>query len=78
VGCVHCGFCLFCAGSWLKKHPEVREKIVLATKVGNRADASDCNAHGLSRCHIMASVERSLSRLSTTHIDLYQVGSSRS
>ena len=62
-------------GSWLRKHPEAREKVVLASKVGACADGDDCNACGLSRYHIMTAVEQSLSRLCTSHIDLYQVNS---
>ena len=60
-------------GSWFKKRPGIREKVVLATKVGSTADPNDVNARGLSRYHIMAAVDHSLARLCTTHIDLYQV-----
>jgi len=49
-----------------------REKLVIATKV--RAVVGDGpNDAGLSRYHIMASVDASLRRLGVDHIDLYQV-----
>jgi aryl-alcohol dehydrogenase-like predicted oxidoreductase len=49
-----------------------RDKIVLATKVRGRMD-DDVNGVGLSRFHIMNSVEASLKRLNTDYIDLYQI-----
>ncbi len=56
-----------------------RDKVVIATKL--RAPMSteaakgtgDVNNVGLSRKHIMASIDASLKRLGTDHIDLYQV-----
>ena len=62
-----------CTGKWFKKHPKVRAQVVLATKVGLCSDPADVNAHGLSRHHIMTSVDQSLARLCTTYINLYQV-----
>jgi aryl-alcohol dehydrogenase-like predicted oxidoreductase len=50
-----------------------RHRIVLATKVFGSMDASDPNAGGLSRRHIIQAVEHSLRRLQTDHIDLYQL-----
>ncbi len=49
-----------------------RDKYVLATKVRGSMDQSVNNV-GLSRYHIMHSVEASLKRLNTDHIDLYQI-----
>lgn len=49
-----------------------RDQVVLATKVRGRMN-EDVNAVGLSRYHIMNSVEDSLKRLNTDHIDLYQI-----
>ncbi len=49
-----------------------RHEVVLATKV-RFATGPGPNDWGLSRRHIMASVERSLKRLETDWIDLYQV-----
>lgn len=59
-------------GNWLATRQVQREAIVLATKVrGQMGDGP--NDQGLSRLHIMASVENSLRRLKTDYIDLYQV-----
>ncbi len=55
-------------GNWLKQTGR-RSEVVIATKVG--MDMKE-NGKGLSRKHILASVERSLNRLQTDYIDLYQ------
>ncbi|WP_419870824.1 aldo/keto reductase [Chryseobacterium sp. CT-SW4] len=54
-------------GKWLKSRGN-RNHIVLATKVG-----SETKEHGydISKKHILASVDESLKRLQTDHIDLY-------
>ncbi|HWG77429.1 MAG TPA: aldo/keto reductase [Steroidobacteraceae bacterium] len=49
-----------------------REDVVLATKVRGRTGAGP-NDVGLTRKHILASVEASLRRLQTDYIDLYQI-----
>jgi aryl-alcohol dehydrogenase-like predicted oxidoreductase len=49
-----------------------RHEIVLATKVRGRMGTGP-NSVGLSRLHIMESVEASLKRLGTDYIDLYQI-----
>ena len=49
-----------------------RDDVVLATKVGRPVDA-DPNHQGGSRRWITQAVERSLRRLGTDHIDLYQL-----
>jgi aryl-alcohol dehydrogenase-like predicted oxidoreductase len=54
-------------GSWLKKNPGKRAKVQIATKCG-MALASG----GLSRKHITESVDASLKRLNTDHVDLFQ------
>ena len=51
---------------------------MLASKVRANMDASDPNGGGLSRCHIMRSIDQSLKRLKTDYLDLYQVKSSLS
>ena len=66
-------------GEAVKNSGLARDKIVIATKVrgsmseGATAGTSDVNNVGLSRQHIFSSVDRSLSRLGTDYIDLYQV-----
>ena len=49
-----------------------RQDLVLATKVRGRVGPG-ANQVGLSRLHIMNSVEASLKRLNTDYIDLYQI-----
>lgn len=57
-------------GRWLKN--QRREDFVIATKV-RFGMGSGPNDVGLSRKHILSSVEASLRRLGTDYIDLYQV-----
>ena len=56
-------------GSWLKKNPAKRDKILVATKCGMEMPAV---GQGLSRKHIVGSVDASLKRLNTDRIDLFQ------
>lgn len=49
-----------------------RDKIVIATKVCNPM-SRDPNDRGLSRKHIMQSIDASLRRLGTDYVDLYQI-----
>jgi aryl-alcohol dehydrogenase-like predicted oxidoreductase len=49
-----------------------REKVVIATKVYYPM-SDDPNDRGLSRKHIMASIDASLERLGTDYVDLYQI-----
>ena len=49
-----------------------RDKLVIATKVFN-AMGDDPNQRGLSRKHIMHSIDDSLRRLRTDYVDLYQI-----
>ncbi len=49
-----------------------RKDVIVATKVRGRMGAG-ANQIGLSRVHIMQSVEESLTRLGTDYIDLYQI-----
>lgn len=55
-------------GKWLKQSGK-RHKVVIATKVGSDVGR---NGKGLSKAHILHSVETSLQRLQTDAIDLYQ------
>jgi aryl-alcohol dehydrogenase-like predicted oxidoreductase len=59
-------------GQALKDLGVQRSDVVLATKVFGRM-APGPNDMGASRGHIMDSVSRSLERLQTDHIDLYQI-----
>ncbi|MFX1472071.1 MAG: aldo/keto reductase [Promethearchaeota archaeon] len=57
-------------GKWIKDHGN-RDDLILATKV--RGEMSEKpNDAGLSRIHILKSADRSLDRLQTEWIDLYQ------
>ncbi len=56
-------------GRWLKRGTGNREKVLIATKVGMDMGGED---KGLSMPYIVRAVERSLQRLQTDHIDLYQ------
>jgi aryl-alcohol dehydrogenase-like predicted oxidoreductase len=55
-------------GKWLKQRGN-RSQLIIATKVGNDMGPG---GKGLSRQHIIKSVENSLQRLQTDYIDLYQ------
>ncbi len=55
-------------GKWLKSRGN-RSKVVIATKVGVEMGPGE---QGLSRAYIVRAVERSLQRLDTDYIDLYQ------
>jgi aryl-alcohol dehydrogenase-like predicted oxidoreductase len=58
-------------GRWLKKSSIPRDRLILATKVrGNMGGGPE--DEGLSRQHILKSVENSLRRLQTDYVDLYQ------
>lgn len=56
-------------GNWFKKR-RIRDKVVIATKVGGRGKSTD--KPNTSRKHIMQEVDNSLMRLQTDYIDLYQ------
>ena len=49
-----------------------RDRVVLATKV-YQPMSDDPNDRGLSRKHIMTSIDASLRRLGTDYVDLYQI-----
>jgi len=49
-----------------------RHEVVIATKV-NGPMGKDANNKGLSRKHIMDGIDRSLTRLKTDYVDLYQI-----
>ena len=55
-------------GNWLKRSGN-RSKVIIATKAGMEMGPND---KGLSKAYIFRAVERSLQRLQTDYIDLYQ------
>jgi aryl-alcohol dehydrogenase-like predicted oxidoreductase len=55
-------------GKWLKRSGR-RQEVVIATKVGSELGPTD---KGLSKSYILRAVEKSLQRLQTDYIDLYQ------
>src|SRR5580698_10425794 len=59
-------------GAALKALGRPREQIVVATKVRGRVGLG-VNQVGLSRAHILASFDGSLSRLELEYVDLYQI-----
>jgi aryl-alcohol dehydrogenase-like predicted oxidoreductase len=59
-------------GKLLRKLFEMREEYVVATKVHGQTMPGE-NGRGLSRKHIMASIDASLSRLELDYVDLYQI-----
>jgi aryl-alcohol dehydrogenase-like predicted oxidoreductase len=59
-------------GSLLKKLFGMREEYVVATKVCMQTMPGE-NGRGLSRKHILASIDASLERLGLDYVDLYQI-----
>jgi 1-deoxyxylulose-5-phosphate synthase len=59
-------------GRLLKKHFGMREEYVLATKVCMQTMPGE-NGRGLSRKHVLASIDASLERLGHDYVDLYQI-----
>jgi 1-deoxyxylulose-5-phosphate synthase len=59
-------------GRLLKRLFGMREEYVVATKVHGRTMPGE-NGRGLSRKHIMASIDASLGRLGLDYVDLYQI-----
>ncbi|MEK9523698.1 aldo/keto reductase [Streptomyces sp. NPDC087908] len=69
---VHKGHTEEVIGRWLDKGPSRRDRVVLATKVGDPM-GDGVNDAGLSARNIVAACEASLRRLGTDWIDLYQM-----
>jgi aryl-alcohol dehydrogenase-like predicted oxidoreductase len=59
-------------GRWLAAHPTDASQLVIATK-GRFQMGTGPNDRGLSRRHLRAALDASLSRLGVEHIDLYQM-----
>ena len=70
-----CGATETLIGNWPAKHPSVRSKLVLATKVAGPSRAMPWvrAGKGMTAADIIASCEGSLRRLKTDVIDLYQI-----
>ena len=59
-------------GRLLRKLFEMREEYVVATKVRGKTMPGE-NGRGLSRKHVLASIDASLQRLELDYVDLYQI-----
>lgn len=59
-------------GRALKDFAASRDEVVIATKV-NQPMGPGPNQRGLSRKHVMSSIDASLKRLGTDYVDLYQI-----
>ena len=59
-------------GTLLKEAGVKRENVIVATKVHQQM-SEDVNDRGLSRKHILDSIDRSLKRLQMDYVDLYQI-----
>jgi len=59
-------------GRALRDFASSRDSVVLATKAFNPM-SEDPNDRGLSRKHLLSSIDRSLKRLQTDYVDLYQI-----
>ncbi|MFM6985508.1 MAG: aldo/keto reductase [Hydrogenophaga sp.] len=68
-----CGATERIIGNWLARHPGVRQKLVLATKVAGPARGMPWLRSEVSKAGIIEACEGSLRRLQTDVIDLYQI-----
>ena len=59
-------------GRALRDFASSRDSVVIATKAFNPM-SEDPNDRGLSRKHLLSSIDRSLKRLQTDYVDLYQI-----
>jgi aryl-alcohol dehydrogenase-like predicted oxidoreductase len=68
-----CGATETIIGNWFAKRPEVREKLILATKVAGPARGMPWLRPQVSKAGIIEACNASLARLKTDVIDLYQI-----
>jgi 1-deoxyxylulose-5-phosphate synthase len=59
-------------GNLLKEFGVKRENVIIATKVNGQM-SDDVNDRGLSRKHILDSIDKSLKRLQVDYVDIYQI-----
>lgn len=57
-------------GTWMKRNPDQRRNIIVATKLFGGMDGSTPNHSGLSRSNILDSVYASLQRMQLEYVDL--------
>jgi aryl-alcohol dehydrogenase-like predicted oxidoreductase len=71
-----CGLTERYIGTWLAKHPDKRDRWIVATKVAGPSGRLHWVRDGnlrLNRTHIVQALEDSLTRLQTDYVDLYQL-----
>jgi aryl-alcohol dehydrogenase-like predicted oxidoreductase len=68
-----CGSTETILGNWFAKHPGVRDKLVVATKVAGPARGMPWLRPNVSKAGIIEACEASLRRLQTDVIDVYQI-----
>ena len=71
-----CGATERIIGAWLRRRPDVRDRLVIATKVAGPSRGMPWirgEASGLTKAEIVAACEGSLRRLQIETIDLYQI-----
>ena len=60
-------------GTWIKKNPTLRNKLILATKIIGNGDTFIRDGGPINRKSLKIALETSLKRLQTDYIDLYQL-----